>query len=232
MACVSKECRRIADSDESYRGQYIRDFGRLQQDHSGWAYWTFRRQSWFHASAEQGSEPPKRWKFKAEGIEVEYDDQESSWKRAYIRMHNWEFPQEIYTRLPALPYNKRHVDIVSKHRLKACHSPVTTLRYLRGLYLKSPICLAELFVRAMCHGVRPDVEFLLTLRGWVLCRSSVESIRFGHLTRGRCLTCSDFVATEIPLRNQRRQTKLQGAAIGARPGMAQVPVESETRLIW
>ena len=133
VACVSKECHRIADSDQSYRGQYIRDFGHLQQANSDWAYWTFRRLSWFHVAAEQGSEPPKRWKFKAEGLEVEYDDEESSWKRAYIRRHNWHFPQEAYTRLPALPYDKRHVDIVSEHRLGACHSPVKNLRYLHGL---------------------------------------------------------------------------------------------------
>ena len=94
------------------------------------------------------------------------------------------------------------------------------------------MCLAELIVRAICHDVHPDVELLLTLRGWVLCWSSMESIRFGHLTRGRCLACSGFVNTEIPLRNQRRQTTLRGAAIGALPGMAQVPIEFETRITW
>lgn len=224
VACVSKKCLRIADSDESYRGQYIRDFGHLPQDLDSSYYRKFRPQTWFHTSAEQRLEPPKRWVFRAKEIEVEYYHQESSWKRAYIRSHNWKFPHDIYTRLHALPYRKRHIDIVAKNRLKACLSPQAFQSCLPGRFLDWP----EICLRAERHGVSPDVETDLTVRGWVLCRSLGESISFGTVIRGHCLKCSDLLSTEIPERNQNRQEELRGAAIGARPGMAQVPIEFET----
>ena len=230
VACVSRECNKIADSEISYEAQYIRDFGHLPQDHSSCSYWRYRPHGWFHISAEPGSEPPKRWKFTPVGLDVQYVDQESSWKRAYIRRHNWLFPHELYTRLPALPYKQRHIDIVSKHRLKACQSPDTTLPYLRGLYMKSAFYLSELYHHAMLHSVWPDVELQLMLRGWVLCRSSLEPIRSGKFTRGNCLICSRVLTIQIPARNRRRQEKLQKAKVGDRSGMAQVPIEFETGL--
>ena len=84
----------------------------------------------------------------------------------------------------------------------------------------------------MRHGVSPHldyVEMLLTERGWVLCRSSDEEpMPFGELVRGHFLQCSDLLKMKIPERNQNRQKELRGAAIGVRPGMAQVPIEFES----
>lgn len=231
VACVSKECHRIADSDESYRGQYIRDFGHLPQDLDSFPYWTFRPQMWFHTSAEQGSEPPKYWEFRAVGNKVEYYEQERSWKRAYIRSHNWKFPHDIYTILPALPYRKRHVDIEANYRLRACQSPESFIPYLHlhERFYCPPKCFPEKLLRAMWHGVSFHEEMLLMQRGWVLCRSVEEPpLPLGKLVRGHCLQCSDILKKLIPERNQKRQEELRGATVGARPGMAQVPIEFET----
>ena len=58
VACVNRECHRIADSEDSYRAQYIRDFGAPPQEFI-WPKSMFEWETSYHTSAEPESEPPK-----------------------------------------------------------------------------------------------------------------------------------------------------------------------------
>lgn len=60
VACVGKECLRIADSAGSYKAQYIRDFASPPQEHIQSLPDTYPL-GMFHTSAGSGSDPPHRW---------------------------------------------------------------------------------------------------------------------------------------------------------------------------
>ncbi len=222
VACVSKECLRIADSEESYRAQYIRDFKHPPQNL--WPRVSWLPMSWYHTSAEPGSEPPNHWKEKL--YEVGYDcvGQESSWKRAYIRRHNLYFPQELYSSLPVVPYDQKYTAIAYAYRLDACNNPLTAKGYLVGLRRHWRLCRSVAIVMAKQHGVHPSVEAKMALRGWVLGRHSLELLDAERVDFAidRCYRCRG-IEDKIARRNRRRRDRLQEAEIGARSMMAQVP---------
>ena len=148
VACVSKGCQKIADNPISYKDQYIRDFGHPPQK-PYYVQWVS------HTSAESGSELQNLWEDSPRGLEC--NGQESSWKRAYIRRHNRNFPQELYTCPRTVPYNKRRRSIESKHRLKSWDI-TARLAYLFGLPHQTLFHMVELFFYAALHGVHPQVE--------------------------------------------------------------------------
>ena len=84
VACVSKECKRIADDPVSYRAQYIRDFGRPPQKPE-WIDPTVGSHGVSNTIGRSGFEPPILWTTAED--KSERNAQESSWKRAYIRCH-------------------------------------------------------------------------------------------------------------------------------------------------
>lgn len=223
VACVSKECLRIADSEESYRAQYIRDFRQPPQvficHKVSWL-----PVKWYHTSAEAGSEPPNHWKEKLYGLGYYCVGQESSWKRAYIRRHNLYFPQELYSSLPVVPYDQKYTAIAYAYRLSACNNPLTAKYYLVGLRRHSRLCRSVAVILAKQHGVHPSVEAKMALRGWVLGRHSLELLDAEQVDSVmiRCFRCRD-IEDIITRRNRRRLVRLQEADIGARSSMAQVP---------
>lgn len=150
---------------------------------------------------------------------------ESSWKRAYIRRHNPDFPQEEYTNLPCVPYHKKHRYIQWKHELKAIQ------QHLRDWDVKAPpsqslLYQSGLLLHAFRHGVDPQVEAQLSIRGWVLCQGlqGDYSSAFRRFTRRKCHKFYESAWCAISERNQIRQKLLREAEIGARSSMAQVPL--------
>ena len=220
VACVSKECLRIADSEESYRAQYIRDFKHPPQEFiCPKVYWLPMK--WYHTSAEPGSEPPNHWKETLYVPGYENVGQESSWKRAYIRRHNLYFPQELYSSLPVVPYDQKHMAIEYAYRLNACDSPLMAKGYLVGLRRHSRLYRSVAIIMAKKHGVHPSVEAKMALRGWVLGRHSLELLDAESVI-SRCFRCRG-IEDIIARRNIRRSIRLQEAEIGARSAMAQIP---------
>lgn len=174
MACVGKECRRTADSPVDYKAQYIRDFAYPPQDHIINSTDTYPL-GMFHTSAGSGSDPPNRWTGFDKG--PEYEGQESSWRRAYVRRHNPDFPQNLHTGLPAVPYNNKLRDMLYKHRLQTAQSTEIRLAYLYGLQLKPPPRRSKLLINSTWHGVCPRVEARLRTRGLLLCWGPLEPIK-------------------------------------------------------
>lgn len=88
---------------------------------------------------------------------------------------------------------------------------------------------------AMRHGVRPRVETQLTIRGWLLYWDTLEPIKTMD-TDFKTVIFSlsqhpgyhPFLTNEMSKMNKRRQEKLRRADLGARSGMAQVPIQYET----
>ncbi|CAF9918788.1 hypothetical protein IMSHALPRED_004415 [Imshaugia aleurites] len=240
MACVNKMCFENADGEASYKTQYIRDFGHPAQEVDNDCMWC-------HASAGSGLEPPHHWISYRKG-EMQSRGQESSWKRAYIRRHNPEFPHDSYTSLPPVPYNNQHWNIEHENRLKAGHnlthatvsafSTFSYLEYMRGLRKQSLFCRPKLHFDAKRDGVSSRVEKELALRGWVLCWGSLDFFDKKDFDLDEsspyCCRIHGLARTtlgDISDMNYGRQIDLLRADVVTRTSMAQVPIEFETSLV-